>query len=84
MARPTWTVATPLAEEVDNLAFCMFTAAEYLQRVGRELTRLSDAELAPLEREWRLRQRRHDPRAHENLLRAARKRRTAGSGKPAA
>lgn len=71
------TTATPLSEELMDLGFSCFCAAEYLTRVGRELTGLAEVELLPLEREWRRRWQRDDPAGYRRYLRDARKRRTA-------
>ena len=78
------TIETPLSDDVEDLGFCCYTAAEYLTRVGAALTRLSGDELRPIEREWRRRFREADPAAYDRYQYRLHKRRTTGSDKPAA
>lgn len=78
------TIETPIGDDVEDLGFCCYTAAEYLMRVGASLSRLSAEELRPIEREWRRRFRAEDPAGYARYLYTARKRRAADSSKPAA
>lgn len=74
----------PLADEALDLICAAMTGNELTYRAMRELMTLTDAEWLPLEREARRRWERDDLAGYLRYLREQRKRRTAGSDKPAA
>lgn len=76
------TIETPISDDAEDLAFCCYSAAEYLTRVGASLSRLSAEELRPIEREWRRRFRAEDPAGYDRYQYAVRKRRTAPGRTP--